>query len=200
MAASGLELQAVTRARIRVLYVWGAWRMRLEGADLQSQLGRASIWRCLLLGHASVAFLLLQEYMRKQQQEAAKREAAEKQQASAAAAKRQAALRTLLEKQKEVGSNPTIACGLVGCAAYTHLAHVHQAPGLRQCPARHSLLTDNQVSFLGCSSLALETTKAACASHCLAVAARCRSPSSTRSSYWLGRLLHGNLIVPGMAC
>jgi hypothetical protein len=44
----------------------------------------------------------MQEYMRKQQQEIAKREAAEKQQAFAAAAKRQAALRALLDKQKEV--------------------------------------------------------------------------------------------------
>lgn len=40
--------------------------------------------------------------MRKQQQEIAKKEAAEKQLAATAAAKRQAALRALVEKQKEV--------------------------------------------------------------------------------------------------
>jgi hypothetical protein len=46
--------------------------------------------------------VVVQEYMRKQQHEVAKREAAEKQLAAAAAAKRQAALKALVEKQKEV--------------------------------------------------------------------------------------------------
>lgn len=77
---------------------------------LSANLAYTSVQASICLPCLPLCFLFLQEYMRKQQQEVAKREAAEKHLAAAAAAKRQAALKALVEKQKEVRWGVSCAC------------------------------------------------------------------------------------------